>query len=73
MTHFAMVKECLEYIDEMSESQASFIQDLFHHCSEGEESFIDETTGPQRDWLIRIWEFYCNGNEDAFNDEDGLL
>jgi len=70
MTYWAMIQECLECIDEMNDSQAKFIQDLFDHCSESEAHFIEETTEEQRKWLYALHDYYCNGNLEAFDDYD---
>ena len=65
-----MVQELMEMIEDLETSkQQDFIQNLFDNL-DPHESFLEQCNQKQQDWLYILYDYYVNGNEDAFEEID---
>ena len=65
-----MVQELMEMIEDLETSkQQDFIQNLFDNL-DPHEPFLDQCNQKQQDWLYILYDYYINGNEDAFEEID---
>ena len=62
-----MVQELLELIDDMNPDQAKFIQDLFDNL-DPYLPFLEQQSEGQEKWLNALYQFYCNDDEDSFEE-----
>ena len=67
---WGMVQELIEMIlDLETDEQKVFVYDLFNHL-DPHLPFLDQCSEKQLKWLYALHDFYCNENEEAFDDWD---
>lgn len=65
---WGLVQELMEMIEDLETSeQQDFIRNLFDNLDPNE-SFLEQCSPKQMDWLYILHDYYVNGNEDAFED-----
>ena len=63
-----MVEELFKMIDELETTeQQVFIRDLHEHL-DPHSPFLEQQSEDQEKWLYVLYDFYCNDNRDAFEE-----
>jgi len=63
-----MVEELAGMINELeTDEQVTFIEDLYNNLDPFL-PFLEQQSEKQEKWLNVLYEFYCNDNENAFED-----
>lgn len=63
-----MVVELAEFINEMeTDTQEDFVKSLYQNL-DPHEPFLEQCSQKQMDYLYILFDYYVNGNEDAFED-----
>ena len=63
-----MVEELAGMINELeTDEQVTFIEDLYNNLDQFL-PFLEQQSEKQEKWLNVLYEFYCNDNENAFED-----
>lgn len=71
-----MIQELFEMVDDLeTTAQQEFITNLHEHIDPHAPFFeqligLPESQEKQNDWLYVLHDYYCNGNEDAFDELD---
>lgn len=62
-----MVDELMEFVDEMTDNEADFIEDLCQFLDPND-AWENQRSEKQKQWLYAIHDKYCNENPEAFED-----